>query len=139
MMLVIFLINFLKKNNYYSIKTTRAKKMTIIVRNAQYIFPGKYLDVNDEEDIKKYIKIVLISAGLPQDTLFDINNPEIIKLFNKKKNSDSDSFDFTHLIIDDNKYQILIFSPSYGGPSPKMLFSLYDVNENKYAILYRSN
>ena len=71
---------FLKKNNYYSIKTTCAKKTTTIVKNATYIFPRNDPRVNDEYEIEAYRKLVLRSAGLPQDTLFDINNLEIIKL-----------------------------------------------------------
>ena len=99
--------------------------MTTIVKNVTYIFSGNNPHVNDEDEIEAYRKLVLRSAGLPEDILFDINNLEIIKLFNKKNNSDS--FDFTNLIINDNIYQISIFHPFHpldDIPSSKMLFSL---------------
>ena len=102
--------------------------MTTIVKNVTYIFSGNNPHVNDEDEIEAYRKLVLRSAGLPEDILFDINNLEIIKLFNKKNNSDS--FDFTNLIINDNIYQISIFHPFHPFhplddiPSSKMLFSL---------------
>jgi hypothetical protein len=114
--------------------------MAIIVKNAPYILSGNNPHVNNENEIEAYRKLVLRSAELPEDTSFDINNPEIIKLFNKKNNSDS--FDFTNLIINDNIYQISIFRPyhpHYDIPSSKMLFRLYDVTSKKYAILYESN
>ena len=108
--------------------------MTTIVKSAPTIHhDSKCHHVNDKGDIEKYRKLVLRSAGLPEDTLFDINNLEIIKLFNTKN---------TNLIINDNIYQISIFHPfhpDYDIPSSKMLFSLYDVTSKKYAILYESN
>lgn len=111
--------------------------MSTIFKDAKYIFTGNCPHVNNENKIEEYRKLVLKIAGLPEDTLFDAKNSKIISLFNKNLNIDI--YNYTNLIIDDNIYQISIFSPSYCGPSPKMVFSLYDVSKNKYAILWRSN
>jgi hypothetical protein len=108
-----------------------------IFKDAKYIYPGNCPHENNEDILKKYRELVLKFAGLSKDTLFDAKNSKIISLFNKNLNIDK--YNYTNLIIDNNIYQISIFSPSYCGPSPKMVFSLYDVSKKKYAILWRSN